>query len=68
MLVSHGGNITLGAILRRAMDHSIPLDDIVHAGIVLRDPELLRARAADVHEERARAKDRVATLEAGRRA
>eukprot|EP00969_Alexandrium_andersonii_P068650 3028439-Alexandrium_andersonii.AAC.1 len=58
MLSSHSGVVTMSSILRKAVDTSIPLDDIVHAGIVLRDPDMLRARAADGHEDRVAAEER----------
>eukprot|EP00969_Alexandrium_andersonii_P260849 11532581-Alexandrium_andersonii.AAC.1 len=68
MLSSSGSIVTLGGILHRALNHDVPLDDVVQAGLLLRDPDLLRARAADAHDEQSRSRDRAATLAAGKRA
>eukprot|EP00969_Alexandrium_andersonii_P363234 15461482-Alexandrium_andersonii.AAC.1 len=67
-MLSHGGIVTMSSVLRKAVDSSIPLDDIAQAGIVLPDPDMLRARAADTHENNVAAKERASMVEAGRRA
>eukprot|EP00969_Alexandrium_andersonii_P285495 12621904-Alexandrium_andersonii.AAC.1 len=51
MLASNGGIITMRTILRAACSQQLPLDDVIQAGLTIRDPDLLRARAADMHEE-----------------
>eukprot|EP00969_Alexandrium_andersonii_P336225 14861647-Alexandrium_andersonii.AAC.1 len=58
----------MGTVLRAAVDSFIPLDDVIQAGLTLRDPDLLRARAADKHDEDLATKERAHMVEAGRRA
>eukprot|EP00969_Alexandrium_andersonii_P201770 8914737-Alexandrium_andersonii.AAC.1 len=64
MVSSHSGIVTMSSVLRKAVDSSIPLGDTVQAGIVLRDPDMLRARAADTHENNVAAKERASMVEA----
>eukprot|EP00969_Alexandrium_andersonii_P091453 4036486-Alexandrium_andersonii.AAC.1 len=68
MLSADGREVTMVGILHRAMNDHVPLEDVIAAGLLLRDPDFLRARAADEHDERARRRDREVTMAAGQRA